>query len=403
MVADELALDLAANLVTKESRVLDPFCGAGRLVMAAAAQGADCTAFDRNPLACLITKAKSVRVSIDTVHGLIEDIPAARRNLRGTPLVFREHRKVDWFSPTVLSELAAIVSWLNRQQLCRSERTVVAAALSATTRQASYCRKDGWKLHRISEERRRAFSSSAWDVLAAKLKEYVESAARIPLPRSTINVALKDARTLSTVRSPSGRHVFDVVMTSPPYGDSRTTIQYGAASALCLDVVSRLNGMEDLFQKGHAIDDACLGGREAKGKDERLMHEEEVRAYWAGSGRSEGFARVARFLGDLRTVCRGISRVSADNASVVMIVGRRSVGGFRLKLDEFLADELKAHGFALMKRTRRPISDKRMPRRINRFGASKEKSAQARGSTLTMLDEHILTLGRGKGNPHTAF
>jgi hypothetical protein len=43
-------------------------------------------------------------------------------------------------------------------------------------------------------------------------------------------------------------------MTSPPYGDSRTTVQYGAASALCLSVVSRLCGLEQLGMLGREID-----------------------------------------------------------------------------------------------------------------------------------------------------
>jgi site-specific DNA-methyltransferase (cytosine-N4-specific) len=51
--------------------------------------------------------------------------------------------------------------------------------------------------------------------------------------------------------------MFDHVLTSPPYGDSNTTVQYGAASGICLDVVTRISGLEAFFVAGSRIDSAC--------------------------------------------------------------------------------------------------------------------------------------------------
>lgn len=391
MVADELAISLANKYVRNASRVLDPFCGAGRLVMAAAAAGASCTALDRNPLACLITKAKAARTCPKLIQKLREDIRRRKGVPGGSPLVLRESRKVDWFSEMALKELAQIVHWINGKELPGAEKLVIAAALSATTRKTSYCRKDGWKLHRLSKTARKAFDVSPWEVFAQKLEEYELGTAAHPLRNKSIRVFMSDARFMKAtdgfVRTP-----FDVVMTSPPYGDSRTTIQYGAASALCLDVVSHIDGLRTMFEGGRAIDDACLGGCRPKLSTKTTQAVEDIKRYWAGRGTSEGCERISRFLVDVKSVCEGISQVVAENGTVIMIVGRRSVGGFRLKLDEFLIDRFEDLRFRVVERKMRAIGSKRFPRRINRFGGAKTIAAKSAGSTVTMLDEYVITL-----------
>jgi site-specific DNA-methyltransferase (cytosine-N4-specific) len=390
MVADELAVALAKRFVRKNIRVLDPFCGAGRLIMAAAAEGASCTAFDRNPLACLITTAKSVRACPQRIASLISDIPHARGCSSKVRLTLREDRKVPWFSRTALKELTAIVGWINGEDLPPAEKWVVAAALSVTVRKSSFCRKDGWKLHRMTLAKRDALQVSPWAIFEQKLNDYAKEAARPPTQRC-IRVGLRDVRELANAGT---LKPFDLVMTSPPYGDSRTTIQYGAASAFCLDVVSHIEGLEALFERGRVIDDACLGGALSSEISPCGLEREAVRHYWAGSQDSDGYRRIFRFLYDMKIACQGIANVVTRDGTIVVISGRRSVGGFRLKLDAFIVDQFRQFGFLLQHSEIRSLKDKRMPRKINRFGAATSACQKAAGSTLTMLDEYVLTLKR---------
>src|SRR3546814_20394921 len=61
---------------------------------------------------------------------------------------------------------------------------------------------------------------------------------------------------------------FDVVLTSPPYGDSRTTVQYGSASAICLDVVSRIQDRKSVVSgKSVSVRVDLGGGRLIKNKN----------------------------------------------------------------------------------------------------------------------------------------
>ena len=58
--------------------------------------------------------------------------------------------------------------------------------------------------------------------------------------------------------------------------------------------------------------------------------------------------------------------------------GRRSTGGFRLKLDDFTVNELERGGLNLMERYQRALRQKRFPRVINRFGRSSDDDNEQR-------------------------
>src|SRR5260221_6810333 len=111
---------------------------------------------------------------------------------------------------------------------------LMASALSATVREVSFARLSGWKLHRLDETARAAFKVCPWERFERRLRYCLsELRARRCIPGEHY-VALADARSLSNPHDQARAHgPFDVVLTSPPYGDSRTTVQYGAASALC--------------------------------------------------------------------------------------------------------------------------------------------------------------------------
>jgi impB/mucB/samB family len=55
----------------------------------------------------------------------------------------------------------------------------------------------------------------------------------------------------------------------------RTTVQYGATSGICLDVIARLPGLEHLQRTGAQIDRDCLGSR----SDGEAV---ALRPFWAG-------------------------------------------------------------------------------------------------------------------------
>jgi site-specific DNA-methyltransferase (cytosine-N4-specific) len=386
MVADNLALSLAARHVRAGDAVLDPFCGSGRL-LAAVLQPSVRVGIDTNPLACLLTRAKLADADVDVLTAMLAGLHRAREFTCASVLRPGTYRRVEWFTPAALRELGQIVSWINALGLAEPERLLAAAALSGAARDVSFARKNGWKLHRLAAEARANFTASAWTAFERRLRYCQQEVLRRPLPAGRTQVELADARRLhgkETVHS--WRGAFNVVLTSPPYGDSRTTVQYGAASSLCLYFVSRIDGFQEYFASGGSIDAQCLGGVTL-----RLTKElTDIRPYWAGRKGTRIARNVARFLADYGNACDGIAQCLRPGGTAVLVVGQRSTGGFRLKLDRFTADCLDSHGLVPVSIEHHCLREKWVPLRINRFGRCASSEQKMKGLTKTISNEVIL-------------
>jgi site-specific DNA-methyltransferase (cytosine-N4-specific) len=385
MVAEELALKLAEKYISPGDVMADPFCGSGRLLAAACDLPGERLGFDVNPLACLLSKAKFATVEAVDIRRISASMPTCGRRERGSALIpLPMHRIVDWFSVEALRELSEIVAWLNSLRLGPEASLVVAAALSAVTRDVSYARKTGWKLHRMSATERQApRRGDAWTLLQRRLSYCASAIERSPTPKCTSLVSMGDCTDPTTVALHAER--CDVVLTSPPYGDSKSTVQYGAASELCLNIVSHLNGFNEYSMRGGDIDRNCLGGNSKEIEDERLQ------MFWAGRANSREAAKAARFLSALSRACASVDTLLKPGGTAVFIVARRSTGGFRLKIDEFLLDEMSGVGLELERLRHRTLKWKRAPHYINRFARSGSLEKRATGVLPTMKDEIILS------------
>ena len=165
MVADPLAVELVDRYVRPGDSVLDPFCGSGRLLASATRVPGRRVGVDTNPLACLVTQAKLTAVDVALLESLLGELEHARVSFSGASatILLRHQRKVAWFPGRALAELAEIIKWLNTARLDPGGRLLAAAAFSASVRDVSFARKDGWKLHRLGATARAAFDPSAWD------------------------------------------------------------------------------------------------------------------------------------------------------------------------------------------------------------------------------------------------
>lgn len=385
MVPDELAVSLAQQIILPGDKVLDPFCGSGRLLFAAAGMGGQCVGLDVNPLACLITEAKAAVASIETISEIVRECAAAQRTAPAVDGLTLRNTSVSWYSSSVGQELAQIIAWLNSLGLRQPDLLVVATALSAAARDASWIRKSGWKLHRMAEAERVSRASSAWQSFHRRLQCYVSGATNQPRAGK---VEVRRIRSDGVSSKEFGQ--FDAIITSPPYGDSRTTVQYGAASAISLDIVSRLRGLEEIYLPGLAIDKACLGGQKTTESVTNLKR------YWAGSSGGEANERVSTFLLDFSLTCKHLAKLSKQKSTIAMIVGRRSVGGYRVKFDEFAVSEMEGLGFTTDRIERRSLRNKSLPRTINKFARASSTEEREKGMTKTMDEEIVLVFKKGK-------
>ena len=383
MIADELARAITTEVVKDGYRILDPFCGTARTLVASDLHRVHAVGVDVNPLALMIAKAK-----VSTIHlRILEDLGRRMSRPKLTGLYdFESERTAEWFSESARKELSEIITWMNSEQIPRSVLVQLAAILSATARDVSFCRNQQWKLHRMPQAEREVFEVSAWSVFMRRLKRFIEEARRSSQVESKYKFCAGDARNLAGVLRVHGeRRGFDVVVSSPPYGDSRTTVGYGGMSSICLGVVRHLTRLDVQFKTAGEIDRVCLGGGIGEGEPTEF----DVRQYWGGGRDSPGRPRVQTYLADLFRSCSEMAAVASPRAHAVFVVARRNVQNRRVYLERFITDTMRGFGFELVSLRSRAFASKKIPGAINAIG----RSSAAR-IVATMRQEFVVSLRR---------
>lgn len=387
MMPDELVTSLVGKYGGND--LLDPFCGTGRVCMAMAEAGGAAVGMDVNPLAVLIARAKSHSDGTEDLEMVLDELLEARqggRLSRGRRIDRFAGRRVEWYGQQAAQELGEIVSAIDLKRRSWSTQLMLAAVLSATAREVSFARRDQWKLHRLRAQARANVRQDAWSVFERRLRNAWREIFRANSLAGTCTFALGQARDAPVVLRQvlrSGR--VDAIITSPPYGDSQSTVQYGGMSSLCLDVVSRIRDFEAYGAAGSTVDRVALGGRleldtaEAK----RILA-----GYWAGSAKNGRCRRAGVYLRDLQDGIRASAACLRPGGLFVTVVARRLIGGWRLRTDVFVADTLEAMGFAQVERKRRRIVAKVTPPMINRMARRAAGSGRVR--VRTMREEWIL-------------
>ncbi len=363
--------------------------------MAAATRGANCVGIDVNPLALLIVNAKASNVNLTRINKLLGKFDKNSNNVNTSGCFDLEpNRKVSWFSDKIKKELTSLIIFLNKEKLDGSELLLVAAILSATVREVSYCRKNQWKLHRMNLEQRHKYYRSPWLIFKHRLESAYKELKNTPVLNGRCYSILGDAKNLSDLlRKHHEYEPFDIVITSPPYGDSQTTVQYGAMSGLSLGVIRHLKNLPMITMIGHEIDKACLGESASDKFPEQDQNNFNLKNYWQGGIKNPAYGRVLQFLKDVEMCCKEISEIMKDRGRVIYVVARRSAGGWRVYLDNFLIDIMNKNSFSLEHYDERLIDNKLTPFLINKSG-KKARMTSNKDYIHTMRNEYILVFKR---------
>lgn len=295
-----------------------------------------------------------------------------------------------WFHPETLKELTIL-----KHNVYRVKDPDVLdffkICLSLTVRKASWQRNGAWKIHRISQEDREKFNPRPRDIFENISKNNMSkmddlAAAR---PAGRAYPILGDTRDLRSVLSDrkmdDGK--FNLVVTSPPYGDHKTTMAYGQFSRhsghwldLPDDQVMRVdkiglggkmyNDMDDL---GSATLNVTLD--KIHKNDVKLTREKKP---------CRDRETYAFFLDLDRCLEQIVSRM-APNSHACFVVANRTVRRVTVPTDAILAELGKKYGFSIKDVVYRDIPNKTMPSKN-----APENVVNSTGKTMTR--ETILTM-----------
>jgi DNA modification methylase len=325
----QLPGNLIARLSGRGEAVLDPFGGSGTTALEANRLGRRATSVDANPLAALIGRVKTTplnRQSALELQGLHAALAGERTRLPQDPVAeiirLSAHipvipNRAKWFAENALAELALI-----KERITRIESDLARdIALVALSRMVI------WASFQDSETRYKSVPREVarGSVLARYLRELSSLYSSLTLDRQLCrfgrpNFITGDARKLGDCQLGDGS--FDLIVTSPPYGNATDYHLYHRFRLLWL---------------GFSPIDL---GRQEIGS--HLKHQREASGFDA-------------YAGDIEAALAEICRVLKSGRYAALVLGSSIYKGEAFDVAEQLGSDAARMGFDAARVIRRPL------------------------------------------------
>ncbi|MCW3132310.1 MAG: DNA methyltransferase [Candidatus Methanospirare jalkutatii] len=325
--------------------VLDPFCGSGGVLAEANILGRRAIGIDINPLAVLIAKVKVTPINPSKLEHCLSWI---NKKLKEpiNPKIPKFFNLKYWFKEKTIEELSILREILSQIE-DRNIRDFFYVCFSKTVIDVSLCRNKEYKLYRMPEEEIEKFNPETFKEFEENAKKAIKGM-KEHCGRTSL-VMLGDSRYL-----PLKDKSIDIIVTSPPYGDSKTTVAYGQFSrypALWI-------GFNEKFVR--SIDKISLGG----GKRTKLsFHSETLDAVLAEiEKRNERRAKdVESYFADLGKCIMEFSRILKTNGHACIVIGNRTVSRVKIPTDRIIVEIGKEFNLEHVKTFYREIPTKKIP------------------------------------------
>ncbi|HAX62379.1 MAG TPA: DNA methyltransferase [Elusimicrobia bacterium] len=383
MMIPQIAGRLIDRLGKKNDVLFDPYCGTGTSVVEANLRGISGIATDINPLARLITKAKSTVIPLQVLDFYLKDfndfIFQFKFGLKNGEVEEPDFPNIDfWFTPQVKQHLARIKNYIDKIE----DENVIAffkVAFSETIRESSLAKNSEFKLVRMKDEQLRKFSPDVFAIFERKifrnrngLKNFIEQV------KTHKKNQIWDFDTINEIPKKiiKGESI-DLIVTSPPYGDSRTTVAYGQFSRLS----NQWLGLEDASQ----VDNNLMGGRRAKSYEKFGVKELDKQIEKVGNKDEKRALDVISFYHDYKISISNVAKTIKPGGSIAYVVGNRRVKDEELPTDIATAKFFEQHNFRHIETIIRNIPSKRMPKENSPTNVTGAKNT-------TMNCEYIVVL-----------
>ena len=383
MMIPQIARKLLKRYGVEGGWLLDPYCGTGTSLVEASLFGMHSVGCDINPLVRLIATVKSTPICLSaldkTLNKLTDNLFQVEFGMDKLP----EAPIPDilnltyWFSEGVIKSLAYLRNWINEVE-DEASRNFMLVAFSETVREVSYTRNGEFKLYRMSAKKLENFNPDVFGTFSKKLSRNRHGLGAFLEKRKSVEASVSSANTVQgELPMPRPFGGYNLVITSPPYGDSQTTVAYGQFSRLAAEWI----GLPD----ARKIDKLAMGGQRSK---ETLTDSPVKEAIAEIESVDEKRAReVSAFYRDLGRSINSIAQVLSSNATICYVVGNRRVKGVILPTDAFIVSAFRQHGFIHKETIVRNIPNKRMPKKNSPTNVAGETS-------ITMHEENIVVCQR---------
>ena len=416
--------------ITEINSLMDPFMGSGTVLVEGMLAGiTDVYGSDINPFAVYLSTVKTNRldiselqkevnelydrildryslysIQIDEADGVIRfkydlDLTAKDGWGKEAPVYLRkyvEDNQLDiaipdfknigyWFKPKAILLLSLIKEEINRIAN-KDIRDFIFVAFSETIRFVSNRRNGEFKMFRMKASKVDEFNPDVIKEFTAilnrnieKMNSFIEVCDEKDV-QTNIHISDESAAILGNVPDES----IDLVITSPPYGDSRTTVAYGEYSRLSLQWLD----LYDLSEKEiMGIDKSLMGGIKYRNGFEYNIPSKTLRESLEKIKDSdlERAGDVFSFYSDLRDSIKAIAQKTKSGGYQFWVVGNRTVKGELLKTDQIISEIAQSYQLEHVYTIDRNIINKVMPSQNSPTNEVGKKAS-------TMTNEHIVVL-----------
>lgn len=373
----------AVSKFKKVSSIYDPFMGSGTTLVESRLHGIDSVGVDLNPLATLMGRVKTKIINKELLNDkcniLFNGIEGEKRlfNEGKIEIDFNNFNNINyWFKDYVIIDLQII-----KDQILKIDdkdiKEFMLLAFSSTCRFVSNTRNSEFKMYRMSPEKLDKWNPDVF----LKFKEIVTKNVfynnNSENMSGYVDVILGSSANVPQIPDNS----FDMLITSPPYGDSKTTVAYGQFSRTGLQWLDLDEMHSNSVTK---LDSKLLGGKITnkeliKTRSEKLnIHLEKI-----ANIDIKRALEVSQFYQDLYETLKEINRVMKPGSYQFWVTANRTVKGVNLSTDEIISEMYSTLGVYKLTDFKRNIPNKRMP--------SKNSPTNKKGKSIkTMNAENIV-------------
>ncbi|MFA6076819.1 MAG: transcriptional repressor LexA [Candidatus Paceibacterota bacterium] len=337
--------------------VCDIFCGSGTALVESRLLGRNAYGIDLNPLAIFLAHAKTTPINPQKLTKeyitLLDRIEKIKDNQIKRP----EFNNIDfWFKDKVIVKLAKLKKAI-KEIKDQSIQNFLMVAFSETVRYSSNCKNGEFKLVRVKREKLEKHDPDVLGIFRKHAEKNIVGMTQFfkdAKKDSWTKIIYGDSSKDNGIKEKS----IDCIITSPPYGDSRTTVAYGQFSRLSAQWIDIFDDPND----ASGVDNALLGGKATKNlihllpsdylKEslEKIAKQDEVRA-----------RDVLSFYIGLSDCLKQAYKILKSKKYFCLVIGNRLVKQVRIPTDFIIAELAEKIGFTCEDIIVRNIPGKRMP------------------------------------------
>ncbi len=357
MFIPQVARRLLETYSKEGDTICDIFCGSGTALVESKVLNRNAYGIDLNPLAIFLAKAKTMPINPQKLTKEYIALLGKLEKIKDSEIKKPEFKNLDfWFKEKATIKLAKLKKAIQEIE-DKAIRDFLMVAFSETVRYASNTKTGEFKLVRIKGEKLEKHDPDVFGIFRKKAEANIAGAGEF-YKEAKRDVWTKIIFGDSSKENGIKENSIDCIITSPPYGDSRTTVAYGQFSRLSSQWI-------DIFDdpnKASGVDNELLGGRATKTLSHILSSGYLNDSLDKIAKQDESRAKdVLSFYIGLNDCLKRAHEILKLKKYFCLVIGNRLVKQVRIPTDFIIAELAEKIGFTCEDIFVRNIPGKRMP------------------------------------------